>query len=61
MLFSGTMRFNLDPFNTQSDFDVWKALEVAHLKTFIEERKNGLEFEVEEAGSNLRWVVMDSD
>ena len=61
MLFSGTLRFNLDPFNSQSDYDVWKALEVAHLKTFVEERNNGLEFEVEEAGSNLRWTAHSFD
>ena len=27
MLFSGTMRYNLDPFNDYSDVELWDALE----------------------------------
>lgn len=32
VLFSGTLRFNLDPFDKFSDADLWQALEMAHLK-----------------------------
>jgi ABC-type multidrug transport system fused ATPase/permease subunit len=32
VLFSGSMRMNLDPFNQYSDRDIWKALELAHLR-----------------------------
>ena len=53
VLFSGTIRFNLDPSAVRSDCDIWNALEVAHLKTFIERREDGLNFAVEEGGSNL--------
>lgn len=35
ILFSGTLRINLDPFNTYSDEEVWRALEHAHLKAFV--------------------------
>lgn len=35
MLFSGTLRLNLDPFETYSDEEVWKAVELAHLKSFV--------------------------
>lgn len=35
VLFSGTLRMNLDPFNTHNDQDVWAALEHAHLKSFV--------------------------
>jgi len=35
VLFSGSMRTNLDPFNHYSDRDVWKALELAHLRLLI--------------------------
>lgn len=35
VLFSGNLRTNLDPFGVYSDDQVWKALEHAHLKTFI--------------------------
>lgn len=35
ILFSGTLRINLDPFNKHSDDDIWRALEHAHLKAFV--------------------------
>lgn len=34
VLFSGSLRMNLDPFQTHTDDDIWKALEMAHLKDF---------------------------
>lgn len=36
VLFSGTLRMNLDPFETFSDEDIWRALEYAHLKPFVQ-------------------------
>lgn len=35
VLFSGTLRLNLDPFVRYSDEQVWRALEHAHLKEFV--------------------------
>lgn len=35
VLFSGNLRMNLDPFGVYADEQVWKALEHAHLKSFI--------------------------
>ncbi|KAA3460958.1 ABC transporter C family member 12-like isoform X5 [Gossypium australe] len=35
VLFSGTVRLNLDPFNEHNDDDLWEALERAHLKDVI--------------------------
>lgn len=35
VLFSGTLRLNLDPFEQCSDDDLWRALENAHLKVFV--------------------------
>ena len=32
VLFSGTLRINLDPFYHHNDDELWKALELAHLK-----------------------------
>ena len=31
-MFSGTLRINLDPFDKHTDEEIWKALELAHLK-----------------------------
>ncbi|KAI1717211.1 ABC transporter domain-containing protein [Ditylenchus destructor] len=52
-LFSGTLRFNLDPFNAFSDVDIWTALEHAHLKTFVEVQKSGLNHLISEGGENI--------
>jgi len=52
-LFSATMRVNLDPFEKYSDKQMWEALEVAHLKSFIASLPGGLNFEVNEGGENL--------
>ncbi|XP_046653460.1 multidrug resistance-associated protein 1-like isoform X4 [Daphnia pulicaria] len=53
VLFSGTLRMNLDPFNSYSDDDIWTALEHAHLKTFVKSLPAGLEHEASEGGENL--------
>ncbi|XP_027184362.1 ABC transporter C family member 2-like [Coffea eugenioides] len=53
VLFSGTVRFNLDPFNEHNDADLWEALERAHLKDVIRRSSLGLDAEVLEAGENF--------
>uniref|UniRef100_A0A4Y0ASB7 ABC-type glutathione-S-conjugate transporter n=1 Tax=Anopheles funestus TaxID=62324 RepID=A0A4Y0ASB7_ANOFN len=53
VLFSGTLRINLDPFNAHSDDDIWKALEHAHLKAFVKGLTAGINHEVTEGGENL--------
>ncbi|XP_006157433.1 canalicular multispecific organic anion transporter 1 [Tupaia chinensis] len=53
ILFSGSLRMNLDPFNNYSDEEIWKALELAHLKSFVASQPLGLSHEVTEAGDNL--------
>lgn len=35
VLFSGSLRMNLDPFDKHSDEDIWRSLEHAHLKEFV--------------------------
>ena len=54
VLFSGTLRMNLDPFETYSDSDLWHALESAHLKNFVSGLEKRLQHEVAEGGENLR-------
>ncbi|XP_035825063.1 multidrug resistance-associated protein 1 [Aplysia californica] len=53
MLFAGSLRLNLDPFQEKTDAELWTALEHAHLKAFVEESPQGLEHEVGEGGQNL--------
>lgn len=53
VLFSGSVRFNLDPFNEHNDADLWEALERAHLKDVIRRNALGLDAEVSEAGENF--------
>ncbi|XP_069159719.1 multidrug resistance-associated protein 1 [Procambarus clarkii] len=53
VLFSGTLRMNLDPFNMYDDDKVWSALEHSHLKEFVCSLQRGLQHEVAEGGENL--------
>ena len=52
-LYSDTLRMNLDPFSKYADDELWKALELANLKEFVQESPEGLDKMVEEGGSNL--------
>ena len=54
VVFSGSLRFNVDPLTRASDDHVWRALEQAHLKKFVLNLAEGLEYECGENGSNLR-------
>jgi len=54
VLFSGSIRFNVDPFNKHTDEQIWSALEISHLKEFVSSLKDGLLSEVAEGGDNLR-------
>ncbi|KFV57602.1 Canalicular multispecific organic anion transporter 1, partial [Tyto alba] len=53
VLFTGTLRMNLDPFDEYTDEEVWKALELAHLKTYVQDLPEGLLHLVSEGGENL--------
>lgn len=55
VIFSGTLRNNLDPFNEYTDEQVWSSLERAHLKEFVMSLDSKLEFECTEGGENLRY------
>ncbi|XP_017568412.1 multidrug resistance-associated protein 4 isoform X1 [Pygocentrus nattereri] len=53
VLFTGTMRKNLDPFNEHSDEALWNALEEVQLKSVVEELPSKLETVLAESGSNF--------
>ncbi|XP_030756720.1 probable multidrug resistance-associated protein lethal(2)03659 [Sitophilus oryzae] len=53
VLFSGTMRRNLDPFEEYSDDILWDALEQVELKDVIADMPAGLNSNVSEGGSNF--------
>jgi len=53
VLFSGTLRMNLDPFSAYSDQQIWATLEQAHLKGYVTELEHGLQHDVQEGGENL--------
>ncbi|XP_047916408.1 ATP-binding cassette sub-family C member 2 [Anser cygnoides] len=53
VLFTGTLRMNLDPFDQYTDEEVWKALELAHLKAYVQDLPERLQHVVSEGGENL--------
>jgi ATP-binding cassette subfamily C (CFTR/MRP) protein 4 len=53
VLFSGTMRYNLDPFEEYSDDKLWSALEEVNLKKIIKEMPAGLNTKITEGGTNF--------
>ncbi|XP_021961754.1 multidrug resistance-associated protein 1 isoform X2 [Folsomia candida] len=53
VLFSGTLRINLDPFEQYTDDTIWKSLELADLKSLVTSFPTGLSHEIAEGGENL--------
>lgn len=52
-MFTGTLRFNLDPERKASDDEILKLLNDAQLQTLIDNNSKGLDQEIAENGSNL--------
>jgi ATP-binding cassette subfamily C (CFTR/MRP) protein 1 len=52
-VFEGTMRTNLDPAGIHDDVELWKALELAHLKEHVVSMEGQLSASIAEGGSNL--------
>ncbi|TPX54113.1 hypothetical protein PhCBS80983_g06048 [Powellomyces hirtus] len=53
VLFSGTIRENLDPFSVHDDAAIWRALESSSLKPHITRLENGLAGQVLQGGENF--------
>eukprot|EP00106_Octopus_bimaculoides_P007974 XP_014775416.1 PREDICTED: multidrug resistance-associated protein 5-like [Octopus bimaculoides] len=53
VLFSGTIRYNLDPFSEYSDEKLWESLEKVQIKSKIMSMEHCLDSMVEENGENI--------
>ncbi|XP_072309924.1 ATP-binding cassette sub-family C member 9 [Eucyclogobius newberryi] len=53
VLFSGSIRFNLDPEKSCTDDRLWEALEIAQLKNMVKALPGGLDAVVTEGGENF--------
>ncbi|NXE20453.1 MRP6 protein, partial [Ardeotis kori] len=53
VLFSGSLRMNLDPLNRYTDADIWTALELTQLKNFVADLPDQLEYQCTDQGENL--------
>lgn len=53
VLFSGTLRMNIDPFLERSDAELWTALEQVELKSVVSASPAGLDLHIADSGSNF--------
>ncbi|XWS38269.1 hypothetical protein CRYUN_Cryun19dG0117000 [Craigia yunnanensis] len=51
-LFSGSVRYNLDPLSEHSDYEIWEFLEKCQLREAVQEKEEGLNSLVVQDGSN---------
>lgn len=52
-MFSGSLRFQLDPYNDFSDVEIWEILDLVFMADSVREMDGGLDAVIEEAGSNI--------
>lgn len=53
VLFNGTLRYNLDPYDRHTDAAIWTALTQARLSQYVHEQALGLTMEVAAEGTNF--------
>ena len=53
VLFSGTVRYNLDPFMEYSDLELWEVLDHVQIKGAVEQMEDQLSGNVSEGGKNF--------
>lgn len=53
VLFSGTLRYNLDPLDERQDEDMWKALEDVELRSYVSTLIGGLDCRIYDGGANF--------
>jgi ABC-type multidrug transport system fused ATPase/permease subunit len=52
-IFTGTIRDNIDPFYEHDDTELWRVLDLCHLKSHVSEMDGGLDAQLADGGSNL--------
>ncbi|RYY79193.1 ATP-binding cassette domain-containing protein [archaeon] len=64
VMFSASVRFNIDPFESHTDTEVWDVLRRVNMKDHVTSLPKGLEEDVAEGGDNfsagqrqVRWCV----
>ncbi|XP_063925011.1 ATP-binding cassette sub-family C member 4-like isoform X1 [Zophobas morio] len=55
VLFLGTLRKNIDPFDDYTDHEIWSCLDELELKEMVSKLSNGLESQISEKGSNFSF------
>ena len=55
VLFSGTLRMNLDPFNSYHDKEIWVALALSNLDGYVSTLSKGLQHSITEGGDNISF------
>ena len=53
LVFTGTLRRNLDPFSEHDDASLWRVLEEVHLAEAVRDLKEGLATEMSEGGGEF--------
>ncbi|KAL5727203.1 Multidrug resistance-associated protein 7 [Ranunculus cassubicifolius] len=51
-LFTGSVRYNLDPLSQHTDFEIWEVLKKCQLQEAVQDKEGGLDASVVEDGSN---------
>ena len=59
VVFGGTIKMNLDPFDEYAEEQIWDALEKVNMKKYIEILNNQLMFECTESGENFRLLFFE--
>ena len=53
VLFTGSLRFNIDPMSLHSDQEIWNALKLSHLTNFVCSLPEGIHYTISEGGLNI--------
>ena len=53
VMFTGSLRLNLDPFSLYSDTELWNVLDLVNLRSYVQTLESGLHHSITEGGNNL--------